>query len=386
MTLSAGTRLGPYEILSLLGAGGMGEVYRARDTRLGREAAVKVLPAALARDKDRLSRFESEARAASALNHPNIVTIYDVGEADGVAWIGMELVEGETLRDLMGQGAVTARRAAALAAQIADGLARAHEAGIVHRDLKPGNILVSKQGRAKILDFGLARVVDSDALASSQAPTAAERTQPGTVLGTVGYMSPEQVRGQAADPRTDIFALRSGALRDAGRAQSLPGLDAGGRDDGDPAGRSLRIFPRAPRRLSRGSRSAAWRRARRNAFNPAATLRSRSNLSRALPELNRPWRWRPARIGAGTGCLFSSARPQLSSWPGSCARRSRRARALRPCLGRSGWPAARAGSSELSCRPTASGSLISPTRGDPQTCSSSSWRAGRPSTSQPGRD
>jgi Tol biopolymer transport system component len=207
MTLAAGTRLGPYEILALLGAGGMGEVYRARDTRLGREAAVKVLPAGLARDKDRLSRFESEARAASALNHPNIVTIYDVGEDHGVAWIGMELVEGETLRDLMGQGTLTARRAAALAAQLADGLARAHEAGIVHRDLKPGNILVSKQGRAKILDFGLARVVDSDALASSQAPTAAGRTQPGTVLGTLGYMSPEQVRGQPADPRTDIFAL-----------------------------------------------------------------------------------------------------------------------------------------------------------------------------------
>ncbi len=207
MTLSAGTRLGPYEIVALIGAGGMGEVYRARDTRLGREAAVKVLPAGLTRDKERLSRFESEARAASALNHPNIVTIYDVGEAGGVAWIGMELVEGETLRDLMGQGAITARRAASLAAQIADGLARAHEAGIVHRDLKPGNILVSKQGRAKIVDFGLARVVDSDVLASSQAPTAAERTQPGTVLGTVGYMSPEQVRGQTADPRTDIFAL-----------------------------------------------------------------------------------------------------------------------------------------------------------------------------------
>jgi Tol biopolymer transport system component len=207
MTLSAGTRLGPYEILALLGVGGMGEVYRARDTRLGREAAVKVLPEALSADRERLARFESEARAASALNHPNIVTIYDVGEADGVAWIGMELVEGSTLRDVLAEGPLPPRRAAALAAQLADGLARAHEAGIVHRDFKPENVLVTRQGRAKILDFGLARVADTAAAASSQAPTAAGKTQPGTVLGTVGYMAPEQVRGQPADHRTDIFAL-----------------------------------------------------------------------------------------------------------------------------------------------------------------------------------
>ena len=185
----------------------MGEVYRARDMRLGREAAVKILPAALARDRDRMARFEAEARAASALNHPNIVTIYDVGEAGGVAWIGMELVEGDTLRDLLGQAALSPRRAMTLGAQIADGLARAHEVGIVHRDLKPGNILVTRQGRVKIVDFGLARVANADGFASSQAPTAAERTRPGTVLGTVGYMAPEQVRGQPADARTDIFAL-----------------------------------------------------------------------------------------------------------------------------------------------------------------------------------
>ncbi|HEV2063285.1 MAG TPA: protein kinase, partial [Thermoanaerobaculia bacterium] len=207
MTLSAGTRLGPYEILALLGAGGMGEVYRARDTRLKREAAVKVLPAALSADRERLARFESEARAASALNHPNIVTIYDVGEADGVAWIGMELVEGSTLRELLAEGPLPPRRAAALAAQLASGLARAHEAGIVHRDFKPENVVVSRQGQAKILDFGLARVADSGAAALSHAPTAAEPTRPGTVMGTVGYMSPEQVRGLAADHRTDIFAL-----------------------------------------------------------------------------------------------------------------------------------------------------------------------------------
>lgn len=207
MTLPAGTRLGPYEVLALLGAGGMGEVYRARDTRLGREAAVKVLPAALSADGERLARFESEARAASALNHPNIVTIYDVGEADGVAWIGMELVEGSTLREILTEGPMPPRRAAALAAQLADGLGRAHEAGIVHRDFKPENVIVTRQGRAKILDFGLARVMSTRAEAISHAPTAAEQTRPGTVMGTVGYMSPEQVRGLAADHRTDIFAL-----------------------------------------------------------------------------------------------------------------------------------------------------------------------------------
>jgi Tol biopolymer transport system component len=207
MTLAAGTRLGPYEIVALLGAGGMGEVYRARDTRLGRVAALKVLPAEIAADRERLARFESEARAASALNHPNIVTIYDVGQEGGTAWISMELVEGSTLREILVEGPLPARRAVALAAQLADGLARAHEAGIVHRDFKPENIVVTKLGRAKILDFGLARFADSGAAALSQAPTAAERTRPGTVMGTVGYMSPEQVHGLTADHRTDIFAL-----------------------------------------------------------------------------------------------------------------------------------------------------------------------------------
>ncbi|MGH9400083.1 MAG: protein kinase domain-containing protein, partial [Thermoanaerobaculia bacterium] len=207
MTLAAGTRLGPYEIVALLGAGGMGEVYRARDSRLKREAAVKVLPAAVAADPERLARFESEARAASALNHPNIVTIYDVGQEGGAAWIAMELVEGQTLRELLVEGPLPPRRAVALAAQLAEGLARAHEAGIVHRDFKPENVIVSRQERAKILDFGLARVAESDAAVLSQAPTAARETRPGTILGTVGYMAPEQVRGQAADHRTDVFAF-----------------------------------------------------------------------------------------------------------------------------------------------------------------------------------
>ncbi len=157
VTLQPGARLGPYEIVFLLGAGGMGEVYRARDTRLLREVAIKVLPAEIASDRERLKRFEREARAASALNHPNIVTIHDIGSADGVSYIAMELVEGDSLSRRLAGGALPIKKLLPIAAQIADGLARAHEAGIVHRDLKPENVMVGKDGRVKILDFGLAK-------------------------------------------------------------------------------------------------------------------------------------------------------------------------------------------------------------------------------------
>ncbi|HEY7863712.1 MAG TPA: protein kinase, partial [Thermoanaerobaculia bacterium] len=154
MSLPIGTKLGPYEVLSPLGAGGMGEVYRARDSRLGRDVAIKVLPAEMSADRDRLARFEQEARAASALNHPGIVTIYDIGRADSVPYIAMELVSGKTLRELLTEGALPPRRALAIAASAADALARAHEAGIVHRDLKPENVMVGRDGFVKILDFG----------------------------------------------------------------------------------------------------------------------------------------------------------------------------------------------------------------------------------------
>jgi eukaryotic-like serine/threonine-protein kinase len=208
MTLPAGSRLGPYEILAPLGAGGMGEVYRARDTRLGREAAVKVLPQELSSDRERLARFEQEARAASALNHPNIVTIYDIGSADGAAYVGMELVAGATLREALAEGPLPLRRLLAIGAQIAQGLAAAHDAGIVHRDLKPENVMVTYDGRVKLLDFGLAKLVTPPRPdRGSQLPTAGEATQPGTVLGTVHYMSPEQVRGLPLDHRTDIFSF-----------------------------------------------------------------------------------------------------------------------------------------------------------------------------------
>ena len=188
----------------------MGEVYRARDTRLGREVALKVLPEALARDRDRLSRFEREARAASALNHPNIVTIHDVGREGETAFLAMELVDGRTLRELSLSGLMPLRRLLSIAAQIADGLAKAHAAGIVHRDLKPENVMVSKDGFVKILDFGLAKLVEPEAGEVSVMPTVTEgETRPGTVMGTVAYMSPEQASGEAVDFRSDQFSLGS---------------------------------------------------------------------------------------------------------------------------------------------------------------------------------
>src|SRR6266545_2373192 len=183
MSLSPGSRLGPYEIVATLGAGGMGEVYRARDSRLGREVAVKVLPGDLSADQDRVRRFEQEARSASALDHPNIITIYDIGSADSTLYIAMQYVEG---------------------------LAKAHAAGIIHRDLKPENVMVSKDGFVKILDFGLAKLTaPQSAEQLSEIPTTMADTRPGLVMGTVGYMSPEQASGKALDFRSDQFSFGS---------------------------------------------------------------------------------------------------------------------------------------------------------------------------------
>jgi eukaryotic-like serine/threonine-protein kinase len=208
MALAPGTRLGPYEIVAPLGAGGMGEVYRARDERLKREVAIKVLPSSFSADHDRLRRFEQEAQAAGALNHPNILTIYDVGTHEGSPYVVSELLEGETLRNRLAGGAFSPRKVLGHALQIAHGLAAAHERGIVHRDLKPENIFVTRDGRVKILDFGLAKLAHAQEVGSaSQMATAAAGTQPGVVLGTLGYMSPEQVRGKPADARSDIFAF-----------------------------------------------------------------------------------------------------------------------------------------------------------------------------------
>ena len=206
VTLAAGTRLGEYEVKSLVGAGGMGEVYRARDSRLGRDVAIKVLPSSLAADADRLRRFEQEARAAAALNHPNILAVHQMGTHEGAPYLVSELLEGETLREQIKRGRMAVRRAIEYGVQIARGLAAAHEKGIVHRDLKPENLFVTKDGRVKILDFGLAKLTHS-AGSENATLTQTEGTEAGVVMGTVGYMSPEQVRGQATDHRADIFAF-----------------------------------------------------------------------------------------------------------------------------------------------------------------------------------
>jgi tetratricopeptide (TPR) repeat protein len=203
-------QLGPYQITSRIGAGGMGEVYRARDSRLGRDVAVKVLPSSLAQDPGRLRRFEQEARAAAALNHPNIVVLYDIGTQEGIPYLVQELLVGESLQQLLARGAgLPARKAVQYAVQIAEGLDAAHRKGIVHRDLKPSNVFVTGEGHVKILDFGLAKLVDPPLSRESisEKPTADMSTGEGVVLGTVGYMAPEQVRGQAVDHRADIFAL-----------------------------------------------------------------------------------------------------------------------------------------------------------------------------------
>ena len=209
MALPSGTKLGPYGIVALLGAGGMGEVYRARDERLGREVAIKVLPASFSGDPERLRRFEQEARAVGALNHPNILAVHDTGSQDGVQYIVTELLDGRTLREMLAEGALPVRRALTLFQQVANGLAAAHDKGIVHRDLKPENIIVTKDGRVKILDFGLAKQSATLPLAASLngATLDTPLTQSGAVMGTVGYMSPEQVRGKGTDHRSDVFAL-----------------------------------------------------------------------------------------------------------------------------------------------------------------------------------
>src|SRR5262245_12403959 len=198
-----GSRFGPYEIVALLGRGGMGEVYRARDTRLGREVALKVISGEAARDPDRLRRFELEARAASALNHPHIVTVYDVGAEQGSPYIVAELVEGRTLRSVLEDGALRPEQIVDIAAQITDGLTAAHEASIVHRDLKPENVMITRDGRAKILDFGLAKWPVGREAAAGDATATEALTQEGTVLGTTYYLSPEQARGQPVDFRSD---------------------------------------------------------------------------------------------------------------------------------------------------------------------------------------
>jgi Tol biopolymer transport system component len=207
--LQPGTHVGPYKVLAALGAGGMGEVWRARDTRLGRDVAIKILPAEFAGDRNRLERFEQEARAVAALSHANILALHDVGTHEGLPYLITELLEGETLRERLRAGSLPVRKAIEYAVQVAHGLAAAHEKGIIHRDLKPENLFIGEDGRVKILDFGLAKLRQDETMreALASATTRSALTQAGMVMGTVSYMAPEQVRGEAADQRSDIFAL-----------------------------------------------------------------------------------------------------------------------------------------------------------------------------------
>jgi eukaryotic-like serine/threonine-protein kinase len=203
--LQAGIRLGPYEIVSLLGTGGMGEVYRARDPRLGRDVALKVLPAALGHDAGRLRRFEQEARAAAALNHPNIITIHSVEQADGIHFLTMEVVEGRPLQQIIPKTGMPLDRLVSLAVPLADAVSAAHQRGIMHRDLKPGNVMITADGRVKVLDFGLAKAIEPPPL-DDRAPTVTATIE-GQIVGTIAYMSPEQAEGQPVDQRSDVFSL-----------------------------------------------------------------------------------------------------------------------------------------------------------------------------------
>src|ERR1700690_3952858 len=204
MALTPGTKLGPYEIKSSLGAGGMGEVYRATDTKLGRDVALKLLPPEVAHDPERLARFQREAKSLAQLDHPNIVTIYSVEECDGIHFLTMQLVEGQPLDRLICAGGLPLEQIVEIASALGDALEAAHEKGIIHRDLKPANVMVSNEGRVKVLDFGLAKDVGSEAT-NGATMASAGYTQAGMVMGTPAYMSPEQVAGRPLDHRSDIF-------------------------------------------------------------------------------------------------------------------------------------------------------------------------------------
>src|ERR1700686_140508 len=276
MALTPGTKFGPYEIQSLLGAGGMGEVYRAVDTRLQRTVAIKVLPAHLSSNPELHARFAQEAKSISSLQHPNICVVHDVGSWDGIDFMVMEYVAGQTLDKLIPPGGMATDQAIRYAVQIADALARAHAAGIVHRDLKPTNIMVDESGLVKVLDFGLAKLADSAAAMSDEAATMA--TTPGMIVGTMAYMSPEQAEGKPIDARSDIFSFGSVfyemlTARRAFQGQSSATLlSAIVRDDPKPLSEVKRHVPSEVRRIDTRSLRK----------DPAARFASGADLAREL--------------------------------------------------------------------------------------------------------
>ena len=282
VTLAKGTRLGDYEVQSLIGSGGMGEVYRAHDVRLGRDVAIKILLTFLPRDPDRLRRFEQEARAAAALNHPNILAVFQMGTHEGAPYLVSELLEGSTLREYERHGAVPIRKALDYAIQTAHGLATAHEKGIVHRDLKPENLFVTKDGRIKILDFGLAKLTRQEVDWGPTGETVSQTTQPGMLMGTVGYMAPEQVRGERIDHRADVFAL-GGILYEmlAGKRafQGPTNADIMGSILKDDAPSLAQVTPTVPLTLQRVIQRCLEK-------NPEQRFQSASDLAFALEEIS----------------------------------------------------------------------------------------------------
>jgi len=321
---AVGSRLGPYEILSLLGAGGMGEVYRARDSRLGREVAVKVLPEAFSADPERLMRFEKEARSASSLNHPSIVTIHDIGVSGGVSYIAMEKVEGQTLRELLAGGPLAEKFLLSIGAQVADGLAKAHEAGIVHRDLKPENVMVTADGGfVKILDFGLAKLTQPEQSGEvTSAATAGQDTAVGVVIGTAGYMSPEQATGKPLDFRSDLFSFGSilyemvTGKRAFGRNSVVETLTAVIRDEPESIERLRPLSPVSLRWLverclakNPQDRYAATR----DLAHDLTTLKDRvaetrgGGLVPAAPSAQSSWRRRAEGLGLGLAAILAAA-------------------------------------------------------------------------------
>lgn len=311
MSIPPGTRLGPYEIVSQIGAGGMGEVYRARDSRLDRDVAVKVLSDAVAGDPAALSRFEREAKSVAALSHPNILAIHDVGHEAGVSFAVMELLEGESLAEHIAKSRVSWRRAAALGIEIAEGLFAAHSKGIVHRDLKPANVFLTSDGRVKILDFGIARLAPLPSAGETSAATI-PGTSPGTVLGTVGYMSPEQVRGVTADARSDVFSLGCvlyemvTGRRAFARETAAETLTAILREDPEPLAAAAEGVPldldRIVAHCLEKNPAERFQSARDVAFNLRAALDG-SGATQTSPIARRPPRHRAAWLGGSVALL-----------------------------------------------------------------------------------